>query len=74
MKFNKRLRRVCSVGKMRLKKHSPEIMVTIGAVGTVGAAIMACYATTKLPDTLDKCRRNASVANSRCDFDCCPFG
>lgn len=56
MKFNKRLRRVCSVGKMRLKKHSPEIMVTIGAVGTVGAAIMACYATTKLPDTLDKCK------------------
>ena len=32
----------------KLKKHSPEILVVAGVVGTVVSAVMACKATTKV--------------------------
>lgn len=42
----------------QLKKHSPEILVVTGVIGTVASAVMACKATTKLhavlEDTQDK--------------------
>lgn len=37
----------------QLKKHSPEILVVTGVVGTVVSAVMACKATTKLHSVLD---------------------
>lgn len=37
-----------------LKKHSPEILVAAGVVGTVVSAVMACKATTKLERILDE--------------------
>lgn len=37
-----------------MKKHSPEILATIGVVGVVSSAVMACKATTKLNDILDE--------------------
>ena len=37
----------------QLKKHSPEILVVTGVVGTVVSAVMACKATTKLHAVLD---------------------
>ena len=37
----------------QLKKHSPEILVVAGVVGTVASAVMACKATTKLHSVLD---------------------
>lgn len=36
-----------------LKKHSPEILVVAGVVGTVTSAVMACKATTKLNGILE---------------------
>lgn len=36
-----------------LKKHSPEILVTVGVVGTVVSAVMACRATTKVSEIVD---------------------
>ena len=39
---------------LQLKKHSPEILVVAGIVGTVTSAVMACKASTKLNDILDK--------------------
>lgn len=38
----------------QLKKHSPEIMVVAGVVGTVASAVLACKATTKLHDVLEE--------------------
>jgi hypothetical protein len=38
----------------QLKKHSPEILIVAGVIGVVTSAVMACKATTKLPDILDK--------------------
>lgn len=37
----------------QLKKHSPEILVVTGVVGTIASAVMACKATTKLHAVLD---------------------
>lgn len=36
-----------------LKKHSPEILVSVGVVGTVASAVMACRATTKVSGVID---------------------
>lgn len=33
---------------IKVKKHSPEILIVAGVVGTVASAVMACKATTKL--------------------------
>ena len=37
-----------------LKKHSPEILVVAGVIGTVASAVMACRATTKIGEILDE--------------------
>ena len=55
MKFNTKIRRFVKINSLRLKKHSPEILVTVGVIGTVGSAVMACVATSKLPEVLDEC-------------------
>ena len=38
----------------QLKKHSPEILIVAGIVGTVASAVMACRATTKVGKIIDK--------------------
>lgn len=42
---------------VKLKKHSPEILVVAGVVGTVASAVMACHATTKLDSVLRSPRK-----------------
>ena len=49
-----------SVG-FQLKKHSPEILVIGGVVGTVASAVMACKATTKLHDVLDETKEKIDM-------------
>lgn len=39
---------------LQLKKHSPEILVVAGVIGTVASAVMACKATTKVNDILEE--------------------
>ena len=45
-------RTFCKAG-LKLKKHSPEILVVGGVVGLVASGVMACKATTKLSAILD---------------------
>lgn len=40
----------------KLKKHSPEILVVAGVVGTVASVVMACKATLKVNDVVDEAR------------------
>lgn len=46
---------------LKLKKHSPEILVVAGVVGTVASAIMACKATTKISTILEKTKEDVDV-------------
>lgn len=45
---------VASKTVMKLKKHSPEILVVAGIAGTVVSAVLACKATTKVAKILDE--------------------
>lgn len=56
MKFNElttMATRAIHKAGFQLKKHSPEILVVTGIVGTVASTVLACKATTKLHDVLD---------------------
>lgn len=44
---------IFSKTKFKLQKHSPEILVVAGVIGTVVGAIMACKATTKVNSILE---------------------
>lgn len=48
------LSRTFSKVGLQLKKHSPEILVAVGVVGTVTSTVMACKATLKVNDILDE--------------------
>lgn len=51
--MNKVSRSIHKVG-FKLKKHSPEILIAVGVVGTVASAVMACKATLKVRDIVDE--------------------
>ena len=53
MDFNA-VKTIAGNAQLVLKKHSPEILISRGIVGMVGATIMACKETTKLEDTIKK--------------------
>ena len=44
-----------------LKKHSPEILVVAGVVGTVVSAVMACKATTKASTIMDNAKTSVDA-------------
>ena len=46
-----------------LKKHSPEILTTVGIVGMVTASVMASRATLKVAPVIDKIRDGRDTAN-----------
>lgn len=45
----------------QLKKHSPEIFIVAGVIGTVASAIMACKATTKVGDVLEGTKESVDI-------------
>lgn len=57
MKFDaimKQGQAILSKTKFKLKKNSPEILIISGVIGMVVSTVMACKATTKLDDILEK--------------------
>lgn len=50
---------------LKLKTHSPEILVVGGAVGVVISAVMACKASTKVSDVIEEMHDNIDKAH-RC--------
>lgn len=52
---NKMSRSFHKVG-FKFKKHSPEILVVTGVIGTVASAVMACKATLKVNDVIDEAK------------------
>ena len=53
LEMSKVTRAFHSVG-FKIKKHSPEILIVTGIVGVVTSAVMACKATTKVNDVIEK--------------------
>lgn len=45
----------------QLKKHSPEILITVGVVGTVVSTVMACKATTKVSEILEETKDQVDI-------------
>lgn len=59
---NKMTRSLCKA-KFKVKKHSPEILVVAGVIGTVTSAVMACRATTKLSKILDEAKETEKTTS-----------
>ena len=53
--------RAISMASLKLKKHSPEILVVTGIIGGVTGAVMACKATTKVGDILDDAKETIGI-------------
>lgn len=52
---------------LKLKKHSPEILIVVGVVGTVTSAVMACKATTKVNDILEDAKATVDAIHEVAD-------
>ena len=48
----------------QVKKHSPEILIVAGIVGTVASAVMACKATLKVNDILEDTKTQVEQVNT----------
>lgn len=57
-KFLTNMSRSLNKASFQLKKHSPEILIVAGVIGTVTSAVMACKATLKVNDVLDKAKQD----------------
>lgn len=44
-----------------VRKHSPEILIVAGVVGTVASAVMACIATTKVNGVIEDAKRDIDI-------------
>ena len=48
----------------QIKKHSPEILIVAGVVGTVASAVMACKATTKVSTILEQSKEDIDTIHA----------
>jgi hypothetical protein len=64
--MNKFTRAYHRVG-FKLKKHSPELLIVGGVTGLVGAAVMACKATTELEAVLENAKNRIDAVNEAMD-------
>lgn len=53
---------------LKLKKHSPEIMVTAGIIGVVASSVMACKATTKASSIVDEMKEEMDKIHKAADM------
>lgn len=58
--INKLVRKM-SMTKLKVKKHSPEILIGVGVVGIVSSGVMACKATLKVNDILEDTKESVKV-------------
>lgn len=59
-----------ALGKVniKLRKHSPELLIAAGVVGTIVSTVLACKATTKLSTILDESKGNIETIH-KCEND-----
>lgn len=66
-------RRFGRVG-LKLKKHSPEILVGLGLVGTVASTVMACKATLKVNEITEEAKENIEKIHVALEKGCTEAG
>ena len=54
MKLSTKASRMVNTMGLKLKQHSPEILMTVGIVGMVASTVSACKATTKIDHIIDE--------------------
>ena len=54
MKLSTKASRMIHSAGLSLKKHSPEILMTVGITGMVASTVLACKATTKIDEIIDE--------------------
>lgn len=60
---NLNIARSLSIANLKLKKHSPEILMAAGVIGVVASSVMACKATLKVNDILEEMKANNDAVN-----------
>ena len=63
MKLPEKISRNLNMLGLSIKKHSPEILVVAGIVGVVTSAVMACKASTKVNEVIEKNKRKIELIN-----------
>ena len=58
----------------QLKKHSPEILVVAGVIGTVASAVMACKATLKVNEVIDESKKDIDKIHEAIEHGCTAAG
>lgn len=58
----------------QIKKHSPEILVAAGIIGTVASGVMACKATLKVNEVLDKAKEDIDNIHESVERGTTPSG
>lgn len=56
------------------KKHSPEILIGAGAIGTLASTVLACKATLKVNDVVDEAKDNIEVIHDSTESGHTPGG
>ena len=54
---------------LQIQKHSPEILVTVGVIGTVASTVMACKATTKVSVILEETKEKVDQVHTVLESD-----
>lgn len=54
---------------LQIQKHSPEILVTVGVIGTVASAVTACKATTKVSVILEETKEKVDQVHTVLESD-----
>lgn len=58
----------------QLKKHSPEILITAGAIGAVTSTVMACKATLKVHEVVEETKSNIEEMNEALENGATAYG
>lgn len=58
----------------QLKKHSPEILVTTGVIGTVASAVLACRATLKVHEVVAETKETLDIIHESAERGLTPNG